>query len=242
MTKRRLPSELISDIKSRLERIERTIREASQQVGYVSKIVTAGEPYWRALDEEIERGQLDPLTSTSYNFLESFNEQVRRLERRTRQFDRPVLNLAGTVSIYADVTATDSSLSPLAIDYDREHIKRMRYSFDVHDDYSIRLADLDPALSKTFNAIKEAYYGQSSDPLRIALSQIRQTFNHFFNLLVPSDSEITKQSWWAPANPNKPKDVSRTQRIRFAAQKHVKDRNMRQVLINGADHMNDVYN
>jgi len=242
LAKQRPPSELVEDIERRLQEIQRKAAESSEQAGYAHKVVSAGKPYWQALDEPFISGRTDEIVASGYHFLESLHGQVQALDEQSIEFRGQVRSAASNVDVYADVTASTASVSGFPMSFDPEPLRRLRYSFEGHDDYAHRLKGIDPALAETFRGIKESYFGSTSDNLRMALSEARQTFDHLFDTLVPDDKEVRQQSWWSPEDAKKPQVVTRTQRIRYAAEKYVRDHNQRKVLINSAQHMNDVYN
>lgn len=241
MSKQPLPSKLIADIKHRLKQIQQKAAQATKKVGYAHEVISAGEPYWQALDDPFKSGQVDEVLASGYDVLQSLHRQVEATDLQSSELLGQVEGIMSNTSMYAGVTAATVSFSGLTLDFDSEHLRKLSYSFERHDEYQRKLEALDSALSRTFGGIRDAYFGASSDSLRQALFQARQTVDHFFNALIPDDMEVMQQSWWSPDDPKKPQVISRPQRIRYAAEKHVRDRNQREVLIQGARHMNKVY-
>jgi len=84
-------------------------------------------------------------------------------------------------------------------------------------------------------------YGTRSDPERVALYEMRQTYDHFFACLAP-DEEVRKSKYYHEKSGNDKGKVFREERILYAANKHIKDSEKAKTLIASADHMLEVYN
>jgi len=242
VTGQALPSELVADIKKRLDEIQKKAAKATQEVGLARETITAGEPYWQALDQRFKTGRPDSVLTSGYTVLTSLQEQAKAIDEQTNVLASQVHGIAINTGIYADVTASTANVSGVEILWNPEPLNRLRYSFNSHDEYAEKIKHIDPSLSISFSGIKETYLGGSPDRMRQALFECRQTVDHLFDCLVPDDSEVTKQPWWSPEDPKKPNMVTRAQRLRFAAEKHVRNHNQRQVLVDGTQHMNEVYN
>lgn len=240
MSKQRLPSEIVEDTERRLNAIQQKFASASEQTGYAKKAVSSGKPYWKSADRAFNEGAADEILASGYRILESFNEQVRYLDEQSEGFISQVYSVMGTASFIANATSSTATVSGYPIDFDPEPVRKFRCTFDTHDEYTGKFSQLDPSLGQTYRAIKSTYLGSTVESLRQALFLTRQTYDHFFDALV-DDEEVKKQSWWSPDNTKKPDTVPRLQRIRYAAEKYVKDPRQRKVLIDGAQHMNDVY-
>lgn len=76
MTKQPLPSKLIADIKRRLKEIQQKAAQATQKAGYAHDVISAGEPYWQALDSPFKSRQLDEVLTSGYAVLQSLHGQV----------------------------------------------------------------------------------------------------------------------------------------------------------------------
>lgn len=236
-----LPSEVVASIKQKLKEIQCKVTEVGGLAGYVHEVVTAGEPYWLKLDAAFRSGRTDPVVTSGYSLLGSPNKQVEAIDIQSRSLLSGLKSFAGTISIYPYATASTASLSGSIADFDPKALERLRDSFNTHEEYARRLGSIDPSLGETFGGIKNTYFSGSSDSVRQALFESRQTFDHLFSVLAP-DQEVMQQIWWCPEDPAKPNGVTRMQRMRFAAEKHVLDAGARDSLIKGAGHAIEVYN
>lgn len=245
----RLPSEVISNIKRELKDKQQKLVGGAQEIRYAHDLVSESEPVWRRLDDVIQTDQPDEVVASSYQFLLDFERQVSAFKPLTDEITAQARYVTHSATFFADATASTASfvnwppthpvpsVSPIM---DRLRLQTIKHAFDAHDKHAAILDRIDPALGETFRSIKESYYGSAFDRVRKALGAARQTWDHLFDKLAPDD-EVRGQPWWSSENPDKPTQVTRKQRIRFAAEKYVKDPNQRAVLVSEAQHMNDVY-
>ncbi|MBN1213576.1 MAG: hypothetical protein JXA92_13475 [candidate division Zixibacteria bacterium] len=241
MPDQELPSKIIEDTERRLEQIQNRLNLESEQTGLTRKIVSIVKPYWESADQLFKQGNKDPILTSGYQILVGLNEQVREIDKRTKQFEGQSLSLAGTASVFANSTGTTASVSGYSFGFNLAPIKQFRYDFTNHDYYSKRMSAIDPSLGKTFRAIKSAYLSNNSDGLRQALFSARQSYDHLFDILA-KDTNVRKQGWWSADDPNKPEMVTRAQRLRYAAEKHVPDPVKQRVLESSDTHTTNVYN
>jgi hypothetical protein len=113
-----------------------------------------------------------------------------------------------------------------------------------HERTSKRLAKLDPNLAKTYEECWQAVYGTTADPERAALWQMRQVFDHLFEILVPDDDLVLESEYWKHKTEVGEEDsgkVKRSDRIKFAASQ-IEDQNRVETLIASVDHMDKTYN
>ncbi len=245
----RLPSEVIGNIKRELKDKQQKLVSGAQEVRYAHDLVSESEPIWRGLDGVIQAGQADEVAASSYQFLLDFERQVSALKPLTDEITAQARYVTHSATFLADATANTASfvnwpptypVPSVSHSMERLRLQTVQHAFDAHDKHAVILDRLDPALGETFRSIKESYYGSAFDRVRKALGAARQTWDHLFEKLAPDDA-VRGQPWWSSEDPDKPTQVTRKQRRRFAAEKYIKDPNQRAVLISGDQHMNDVY-
>jgi hypothetical protein len=105
---------------------------------------------------------------------------------------------------------------------------------------AMRLEKIDVDLAKTYKGVWDALTGIHSDRDRTALYQMRQTYDHFFSILAP-DNEVRKSSFWTIKEGDKPMQITRRERITYAANRHVDDETIRDLLVVNADTILSVY-
>jgi hypothetical protein len=235
------PSQLIKEIKQKLDAIQRNFSNIAEHIGYASEVADATEPVWQAMDSAIKQDNPDDITTSGYQVLNSFYNQVSDFHKRSMLSKDLAINIGGSVNIVANTAGSTASFADFPIDYDPKRLERFQYSFENHDDYADKLAKLNPSMAETFRGVKQSYLIKSEDHIRKALFATRQVFDQLFDALA-LDPEVRDQSWWKPEDPEKPEMVTRPQRIKYAAQKYVYDDKKKQILMNGVDHLNKVYN
>lgn len=102
------------------------------------------------------------------------------------------------------------------------------------------LRKLSLELVETYDAIWETLYGTRSDPERGSMYLIRQVFDHLFAILAPDD-KVMASKFWHPKDDHEPNQVTRAERIEYAAFTHVKNETASKRLIASTNHMLDVY-
>jgi hypothetical protein len=95
--------------------------------------------------------------------------------------------------------------------------------------YAARLDALQPGLGNTFRAARSHVLGVTEDSPRIALSEMRQTYDVLMRTLAP-DAEVRASPFFTKKGGEKPDQVHRPERIRYAAAKHIRD-TMRRILM-----------
>jgi len=234
------PSQLIEDTKQRLQEIQNKVSAATEQIGYASEVVSATEPVWRAMDKPIQSKHPNEIVASGDNVLLSINEQVKDIDIQADNFLHQAHSIAGSVEILSSTAQNTASFAGVPTNYNPESLARFQYSFDRHDSYADKLEKVNPAMAVTFRGIKNNYLIKSHDHIRTALFETRQVFDQLFDALAQDDEGKT-QLWWKPEDPEKPDVVTRTQRIRYAAEKNVAGGKKQIVLIEGSKHMLDIY-
>lgn len=84
-------------------------------------------------------------------------------------------------------------------------------------------------------------YGTWSNPERGSLYLIRQVFDHLFGVLEPDD-EVEASPYWRPKDKDELYQVTRAERIEYAANTHSKNKTASKRLIASTKHMLDIYN
>lgn len=103
-----------------------------------------------------------------------------------------------------------------------------------------RLSKLDPQLGKVYQQIWESLYGTTAEPERTALYQMRQAFDHLFEILAPDD-QVRKSAYFVKKEGNKPDQVDRKERLQFAAFSRVAYRPQAQTLAASSVQLLEVY-
>jgi len=225
------------DADQSVEQLHRRLAEGVQYAGYIREVLKVTRRIYSAFATRAsEEPELLPLIQGAIEFARAITEEIQNLDQ---QIQPPVSALykvsasAFSFNSTANIVPGLNSLGvtgvspPSFLDRDRQRYGR---GFD----------QLDPALGNTYRQAWESYLGSKADPLRSALFLMRQTFDHFFNLLAPNE-KVRSSQYWKPKTGNDPLQVHRTERIEYAAFTHIKDTAQARVLAASANQLNEAY-
>jgi hypothetical protein len=99
--------------------------------------------------------------------------------------------------------------------------------------YAEKLDLLDRSLGETYRSAWKEHYVLHSDSGRTALWQMRQVFDHLFELLGPSEA-VRNSAYWERKKGDRPDAVHRKERLQYAANRWTPER-MRVVLLESVE-------
>lgn len=134
-----------------------------------------------------------------------------------------ILDFSGTWGVIEDYPRPPSFWAP-----DREEL------------YASKLDKLDPELGKLYRSVWESFYGGSSEQERAALHSMRQLFDHFFHILAP-DNEVRNSSYFTEKEGEDPYKIHRHERVKYAGNERIQDKEAGKLLAAQADHMTRLY-
>lgn len=236
------PEQIIDEIVSDLDAMHSLFVDGATHIGYSRDALRAVRPTWEDLRNAVtDDPDATSIYSSGVDFLVAFRDELRA--RKDLVTPLPVLFQAtsGSVSTFVNVTGTTvSSISSIANISLPQDYPALLSPPGQHESYAERFSRFDPAFGNTYREIWEALYSTRSDPERAALYLIRQAFDHFFGRLAPDD-EVCQSPYWKQKTGDKPYQVTRRERIQFAAAKHIKDKRRANTLEMSAKHMLAVY-
>lgn len=234
------PEEIIDDITSRLDDLHEKFVEESANIGYTRDAFQLVRPTWERLgnSETSDPDSID-LYETNYQFLRSFRNEVRSYQEMATPFLGLFNNTAGTVSAFISASSTTAAFVVNSTDYALPDYS-VFLTPSQHETNTKRFLAFDESLGKTYQKIWEVLYGTRADPERAALYLIRQSFDHLFGKLAP-DNEVRNSPFWALKEGDKPEQIWRAERVRYAAFTHIKDRARSETLMASSNHMLSVY-
>ncbi len=105
-----------------------------------------------------------------------------------------------------------------------------------------KLSKLSQPLANTYKEIEQVLYATNADNTRGAMSMTRQAFDHFFNILAPDDEVRDSDFWEEKTGTDKPSQVYRRERIKYAIAIHIDDEKIATKLSNDITLIIDSYN
>jgi hypothetical protein len=235
------PTEIIDEITDDLSQLRDDLAEGAELTGYALESFRGTRQHW----EDIETSSSDHPDKESFielsgESLAASRDEIRGVRVQASEALRKIPSIASTSYVFT--TSTDSSMSMLDIDrsLSTPPAPPPRLSGEVPESYYDRFVRFDKNLGATYRAISEALYGTKSDPERAALFLMRQAFDHLFDKLAP-DAEVRSSEFWRPKEGGNPNQIHRTERITFAAHKHIEDQSRRDSLIALTKQIGQIY-
>lgn len=111
---------------------------------------------------------------------------------------------------------------------------------EKNEEYSKRLAKLDPELGRLYLSIWDEFYGGTGSAERAALVSMRQLVDHLFDKLAP-DELVRKSKFYQTNSHVNNHQVFRRERLTYAIHTHVKDIRLRDLLIAETETMLQCY-
>lgn len=108
------------------------------------------------------------------------------------------------------------------------------------DKYALQLDKFDCELGKVYRSIWSSLLGNQENPERTAMYQMRQAYDHFFDIIAPDD-EVRRSQYFRKKTDGDPDRVSRKERLHYAANTRIRDQALRDLLLGQDDYMIELY-
>ena len=234
------PEEIVDEIISSYDSIQKTFIEGATSTGQEIERFTNIRSEWEKLSQSVTN---DPdeikVYGSGVNALVAHRDEIKTFEDNIPRFTGEFKGLL----LSSDLTASTTSGTSVILNPVQRGIRAEITvpNAEIHKTIQEKLSDLDPTLEKTYLSISEILYGTQIEPERGAFFHSRQFFDHFFSVLSP-DKYVLKSPFWKPHPEfNDPMTITRYDRIRFAANTHVNNAGTKNTLIASGKHLLDVY-
>ena len=234
------PESIIDEIASELDALHTDLTQSAAVVGRAKDQIQGTRPVWAGMaaaatqDDEVAE-----IYGSGVHALAGYRDVLRDIRQNIGAIAPAVAPISASSDSVLGITAVTHSfmsravLTPLPLPPPASPVVVFEKSIAF-------LEGLDPALAKTYRGVPEVLYGTQSDPVRAALYESRQMFDHFFALLAPDNAVRSSQSW-KPKLEGDTNRVTRDERLRYAANTHVKRPSEVRSLIASSRHMLNVY-
>lgn len=232
------PTEIIDDMVSELGGLQGNLQERALQVGEQRARLGSMRPYWARIEKaRADDPGLKGIYDAGVGALFSEHREIASLRTRIEPALELVEQLQHSSDLTIGITGGTASMAIQGFDFPSEP------AFFLTDKYTRtrdKLEDLDPSLCHTYEAIREVLHGTASDPERAAMYLLRQAFDHLFGLLA-LDTEVRSSLFWQQKPGASSQQVTREERITYAAHTHIRDKGRADSLASSSKHMVVVY-
>ena len=221
--------------------LQRTYAKASQLAGYTRDSLQAAKDYWISLaDESTREPSILPITASGVAVVNSLYNELNMIGNQGFPPNPALHFIAGTVDTFMATTHTLSSVVTVTKIDDVPYQPNPFSENPQKPTNAERLANIDAELGNTYQQIWESLYGTRSDPERAALYLMRQSIDYLFFKLAPDD-DVRASKYWKTKSENDPNQITRKERIEYAAHAHVTDSARADTLAASAKQMVDTY-
>ena len=235
------PEEIIDEISNELNSLHDKLIVDATEVGKAKERIEAIRPIWVELSQSTV---MDPGIAEMYGgsiqVLRTFRDDVKNMNSHYLKLG----NLIGTITSSSDTVINTTSTTASFVD---AAIVTPYHKWDPssvserQEKTKKGLSKLDPDLAETYKSVWEILYGTKSDSGRGSLFMLRQVFDHFFNILSPDDL-VRKSQFWSPKKEQENKNqVTRRERIEYAAFTHIRDEFSAKRLAETSNHILSIY-
>lgn len=234
------PEDIIDEMAQTLDELHVEFTEAAAVIGEEKERIQAIRPVWHELANlDTDSSEYANVFTTGTHALAAHRDQLNEIRDQFGSVGSQMSMISGSTDSTVAITAvTESFFSKglVTVTPSPPTLPTKDEAKDVED----ALGELDPTLHATYVGVREALYGTRSDPERAALYEIRQVFDHFFSILAPDD-QVRESRYWSPKEGNKPNQVTRDERLRYAAHAHALTPILARTLLGSSRHMLSVH-
>jgi hypothetical protein len=210
----------------------------AEGAGYI--VITLGDTKSR-LDGLLDAAKSDP---SAYPFVASGIDYLRGLTNELNYLNATTDDardrLGGTVnSTGTFASSTDTGAQFYDLQYEPP-ARKAPPSPKTREDYSTKLRGLDPALGDLYDQVWQSHLATLADPQRAALFMMRTLFDNFFAWLAPDD-QVRASVHWRKKEGDKPDQIWRSERLAFALENKINDKNRRDLLEAEANQISALY-
>jgi hypothetical protein len=204
------------------------------------QVLITSHPRYVVLYEKAQANpSLYPVVANGLHYVKSVTIAVNRLSGLANNVRIPLGPIAYSTGSFSGSTGAAAALSGIQDEPGFEPIPTP-LPRKTREEYSSWLMALEPSLAQSYDQVWQIYYGTSADRYRASLFMMRQVFDHFFSCLAPDDL-VRQSKHWTPKPGEKPNQVYRSERIRYAARTHIKGPELADALAASAKQINSLY-
>jgi hypothetical protein len=220
---------ICEDIANKYENMQKLLSEKSQEFGYSKDVMLKSGDSFTGITDNPSLSSVEDIFKNQLTLVE---EQEKYLDLFTEETRPSYIAYSSTTTAGLTVSAINPGFIPPAF----------VPPWKTNSEFKRKISKLDKELGKTYRSVWEVFYGTTKSPEKSALSNMRQTYDHFFRILSP-DVEVRKSDYFQKKEDEQnPNMVYRSERIMYAAYTKVKDKTMADLLASQVKHILKIYN
>lgn len=228
---------IFEEAKAAVENLHESIAEAAEDAGYARHVITSSYPRYTVLFEKSRNDpSMYPIVASGLDLLQKTTIQYNHLAGIAGEIKYILSSSSDTTGTFAGSTNAALELGEIKAHFEPLPGIQPRKS---RDEYIAKLSEIDDSLGNEYKEVWQTFFGTSADPHRAALFMMRQVYDHFFSCIAPDDS-VRESPYWSIKAGDKPNQIYRSERIRFAAHNNIEDTELADVLAASAKHINDL--
>ena len=213
------PEHIIDEIDLVLGELKTQFVEGAIHFGQEQERIQIIRPEWKKLSStDVSNSDQAQIYASGVHALAAYRDELKDYKNAVYPYIDEMFRYSpstgGTVSVTSSTTTLISTKTLDLTSYIQEP------SIDENKEIQSKLRNIDPALEKTYLAIREVLYGTVADPERGALYLIRQTFDHLFGTLAP-DNFVMSSKFFKSKTDKEKDSVTRHERLMYAAHTHI---------------------
>jgi len=212
--------------------MKRKVQTASQLLGYMEQSLEADRSTWSVLG--VEPGFMQtPLGVTGIGAISSVSKALGVAANAMKIPDLvPLATSVNSLSMNTTLTRVTVKLTGTVSFQPRS---APPFPMNKSQNLSERFREFDPALANVCAQVFQILYGTDADAIRSAMYTMRQAYDQFIANLAPDD-QVRASEFFSTKKDGKPDQVTRAERIRYAAEKRVKNVEKRKLILANSDH------
>ena len=227
------PGEIVSNTIDDLTAAKDSHLESVDSIDSALRIVNSAKPFWVKVDRQTLSST--PTGTTALNFLQAFGNQATFLKTKSEDARDDAINILSTASAYGPVTDSAQSMIVNVPGFNPAVVQQEIDRPGRDDEYAAKFDNLDPELGKLYQQILQIRSRTTSRPAKSVLSDVRQAYDHLMRILAPDD-KVRAEPGWVSIDTDKPKQVTRKQRLDYALTKSIDGESRRKTLAASTSH------
>ncbi len=229
----------IEELKSGLDDLHGRYHKATEFIGYARDSVIKSAPIWISIADGIQSNPENlPFVYGALNDLRNLNAVVKREKEKVSDLVGDTMALSAGSAVFASATGTTADL--LGMKQSVILLPSPQSEYQKEKQIASQLESYDSELGKLYRQVDDVIHVTRSEADRPILVLWRQFFDHLFDKLAPDD-KVRNSPFFQKKKGEKPDQVTRIERIRYAAFTHVKDPSQARLLSGQAEQVNKIY-